>query len=128
MEAFRLFLGSLLFVLPTSLLALEPPRCSDWTQLESMVCIFAGEDANLYARQCENPCWLGEGNGGLGCDREQVCYFNNPNNFRTVCSDWVKESNFTCYSPNSSSLEQRWVRACTVDLREFWCSEKDPNL
>lgn len=107
-------------------LALVPPGCSAWTEQESVVCIFAGETANLYRRQCENPCLLGY--PGQACDQEQVCHFDNPDDFRTVCSEWVQESNMTCYNPNSNSFEQRWVRACTVGLRESWCSDVDPNL
>lgn len=131
MKILRAALVSLLLFEVTSVFALDPPKCSPWTEQDGVVCIFAGETASLYRRQCENACGFGipeQSDGDAHCNREQVCHFNSPNTFRTVCSDWVKESNMNCYNPNSGSLEQLWVRACTINLRESWCSDMDPNL
>lgn len=103
--------------------------CSPWTKQDGYSCIFAGESANIYKRQCENDCHGGRnGNGNMGpdCDMEVVCHFNSPDSFPGVCSDWAQLSGVTCYDPTTQSWEQEWVRACTVGLRETWCSHVAP--
>ncbi len=106
------------------------PTCTAWTKQASVSCIFAGEFANIYRRQCENPCWQGShnrGNLGPDCDQESLCHFDNPETFDGPCSAWTKSSGVTCYDPNSQSWEQRWERACTNGLRQEWCSRDTPQ-
>ncbi len=120
---------AVLFCLSFSTFAGENGYCSEWGKQDGVSCVFAGRSADLYARQCENPCIVRRyGNTELGssCDREVVCHFNNPTNFEGDCSDWVKEDNVICYDPSTQSWEQRWVRACTVGKVESWCSRQKP--
>ncbi len=109
--------------------ASEGNFCTAWTKQETTSCIFASSGANLYKRQCENPCRIGRnnsGNMGPGCDQEEVCHFNNPDTFEGVCSDWVKDGGANCFDPSTQSWEQQWVRACTIGLAETWCSRQKP--
>jgi hypothetical protein len=103
--------------------------CSSWTKQDGVSCIFASEGADLYKRQCENPCHVsrnGSGNMGPGCDQEEVCHFNSPTTFNGLCSDWIKDGNANCYNPATQAYEQQWVRACTVGLSQTWCSSNKP--
>ena len=107
----------------------ETYKCTAWTKQDGVSCIFAGEEANIFKRQCENPCHQdrsGNGNMGPNCDMEDLCHFNDPSTFNGVCSDWTPVSGVTCYDPNSQSWEQKWVRSCTVGLRDTWCSREIP--
>lgn len=124
------YLTIILITLTTfSAFAGEGERCSSWTKQTGVSCLFASSGADLYARQCENPCKVsayGQGNMGPNCDQEEVCHFQNPETFLGVCSDWVKNGGANCYDPKSQSYEQEWVRACTVGLRTSWCSRVKP--
>lgn len=105
-------------------------KCTEWTKTRGVSCIYAGRSANVYERQCENYCWRGrhnQGNWGPDCDRQRVCHFNDPDTFQDVCSEWIKQSGTSCRNPNTGDWEQKWVRACTVGLREDWCSDSNPN-
>ena len=105
-------------------------KCTDWTKTRGITCIFAGERANVYERQCENYCWYNsrtrQGNWGPDCDREKVCYPESPANFRGLCGPWIEHDGITCRNPNTGKWEQKWVRACTVGLKESWCSDEYP--
>ncbi|MFA6238031.1 MAG: hypothetical protein WC635_11930 [Bacteriovorax sp.] len=118
---------SLVMITLTSLITLTSANassyCSEWTQQDRITCIFAGESANFYRRQCENPC--GRYDSGA-CQKEEACYFDNPQTFESPCSEWTPVRGVTCYDPNSQSWEQSWVRACTIGLRETWCSREKP--
>ncbi|MBC7540654.1 MAG: hypothetical protein H7281_17675 [Bacteriovorax sp.] len=39
--------------------------CTAWTQQSGISCIFAEESANIYQRQCENPCHVGHNGNEL---------------------------------------------------------------
>lgn len=107
-------------------------KCTEWTQTRGVSCIFAHKSANVYERQCENNCWrnarTNRGNWGPHCDRERVCHFDNPETFQSVCSDWTKVSSVSCRNPNTGDWEQQWKRACTVGLKETWCSDRYPSI
>ncbi len=105
-------------------------KCTHWTAQNGISCLMAGSFAPIYARQCENPCWKnsnGGGNWGPNCDMEQVCSLKHPGSFTGKCSEWIAERSLSCFNPSTNKWEQRWVRACTVGLREDWCSDTDPN-
>lgn len=102
--------------------------CTDWTQTKSVSCIFAGSFANLWQRQCLNPC--GFRHGSNDCDNESICVDpkTNPNNLSSHCTDWSKESSVTCLNPNTGDWEQKWVRACQTGVATSWCSDNKPDL
>jgi hypothetical protein len=106
-------------------------KCTEWKAQRSTTCIFAGSRASVYKRQCENACWYNsrtrQGNMGAECDQEKVCHPSNPANFGDVCSEWIKVGGITCYDPNTESWEQKWQRACTIGIKEHWCSRANPN-
>lgn len=106
-------------------------KCTEWEKQDSVSCIFAGKSANIYKRQCENACWYNpvtrRGNMGPNCDQERVCHPENPETFSSECSEWVKVRGVTCYDPNTQDWEQKWQRACTVGIKESWCSRANPN-
>lgn len=111
-------------------LAQNASSCTAWTEQRGVSCIFAGDTAHIYKRQCANPCWQnphGRGNLGQGCEQESICHFNNPDTFSGACSEWVKLDSVTCYDPNSQDWEQRWERACTNGLATSWCSPEAPS-
>lgn len=112
-----------------SVVAEAKGRCTEWTQQTGVSCVMLGEFANVYKRQCENPCWqgpYGQGNMGPGCDMESLCSITDPSTFKGPCSDWYADEGSTCYDPNAQSWEQHWVRSCTVGLKESWCSREKP--
>lgn len=105
-------------------------KCSDWARKSGVTCIFAGSSADVWERQCENNCWrgrYGRGNWGPNCDMERVCSPESPKTFQSVCSEWVEHSSVSCRNPSTGDWEQKWVRVCTVGLKETWCSDDDPN-
>lgn len=106
-------------------------KCTEWEKQDGISCIFAGRSADVFKRQCENACWYNpvtrRGNMGPGCDQERVCHPENPATFTSECSEWVKVRGVTCYDPNEESWEQKWQRACTVGIKESWCSKANPN-
>ena len=123
-------IGIIAFLVSFNVYSLESMKCSPWTKQEGYSCIFAGSEANIYKRQCENPCWSdrnGNGNMGPSCDKETVCHISNPDTFSGVCSEWAPVSDVTCYDPSTQSWEQQWVRACTVGIKETWCSRVKPE-
>jgi hypothetical protein len=98
--------------------------CTLWTKTLGVSCVFNGNYAELWERQCENSC----GNFyGPQCDLPAICMNGNPNELKTDCTSWVKEDGFTCRNPNSDRWEQSWIRSCKVGLAAKWCSDKDPN-
>ena len=104
--------------------------CTKWTKQNNISCSFGGDWAEVYARQCENPCgvWgFGNSNFGPHCDLLSICIDTDPNELTEDCSPWKKEDSVSCYNPNSNSFQQKWVRACTVGLADTWCSDKNPN-
>lgn len=107
-------------------------ECTDWKKQAGVTCLFAGEKADLYKRQCENACWWNsvsrQGNIGPNCDQEEACSPKDPTTFTGPCSDWVKVDRVTCYDPNSGTWEQQWARVCTVGLKESWCSREKPQF
>ena len=106
-------------------------KCTEWEKQDGISCIFAGRSADVFKRQCENACWnnpvIRRGNLGPGCDQERVCYIESPATFSSECSEWVKVSGVSCFDPNKESWEQKWQRACTVGIKESWCSRANPN-
>ncbi len=106
-------------------------KCTEWKKQGGVSCVFAGRLADIYRRQCENACWYNSvtrhGNMGPDCDQERVCHTENPNSFLSECSEWVRVNGVTCFDPNTGSWEQKWRRACTVGVRESWCSRGNPN-
>jgi len=105
--------------------------CSDWTETRGVSCIFNGRSANIYERQCENPCWMGtngRGNWGPTCDLEKICSPVAPSSFQGQCSDWYQDRSVTCRNPNTSRWESKWTRACTVGLKTEWCSNDRPDF
>lgn len=104
--------------------------CSEWAEQRGISCIFNGRSAKVYARQCENPCWMGpngRGNWGPSCDLERICSPVEPSEFNGVCSEWFENSSVTCHNPNTNSWERQWNRVCTVGLKTTWCSNKYPQ-
>jgi hypothetical protein len=106
-------------------------KCTEWTAQSGISCIFAGNNADVFERQCENPCWNSPrtrtGNWGPNCDKERVCSLKNPSSFSGVCSKWVRQRSVTCRNPNTNRWEDSWKRVCTVGLKESWCSDANPN-
>lgn len=100
--------------------------CTEWTKQRSVSCVYAGRSADVWQRQCENPCRINR-EYGPHCDLERICVDVNPNELSTPCSPWVKESSTSCPNPNTGSFEQKWVRACQIGLATTWCSDKNPN-
>lgn len=99
--------------------------CTKWTKQSGLSCVFGGRSANVWARQCENPCsW---NNHDPNCDIDRICHNENPNEFQSTCSEWVAERGVSCSNPNTSRWEQKWVRACQKGLVTIWCSDEDPN-
>ncbi len=113
-----LFLGSL---------AQAQTSCTDWTQARGVSCIFAGHSADLWKRQCLNPCRYQSGSSQ--CQNESICLDRNldPNRLSSNCTDWSAESGVTCQNVNTEQWEQRWVRACQGGYStEQWCSNQRP--
>lgn len=111
--------------------ASEAKKCTEWTKQDGVTCLFAGQSADLYQRQCDKPCYVGpygHGNMGPNCDQEQVCNISNPTTFNGPCSEWIPVSGVTCYDPNSQSWEQQWARSCTIGLKDTWCSHDLPAV
>lgn len=124
------FLGIAVFLILSMTVQASEYKCSDWTKKRGVSCIFAGSSADVYERQCENSCWrgrYGRGNWGPDCDMEKVCSPSSPATFEGVCSEWTRNRSVSCRNPNTGDWEQRWVRVCTVGLKESWCSDADPN-
>jgi hypothetical protein len=99
--------------------------CTEWTQLRSYSCIFAGRSAAVWARQCENVCQFRD--YGPHCDLDRICSFEDPNQLSRPCTEWVKDYGTSCANPNTGRFEQKWVRACQIGLATTWCSDKNPN-
>ena len=106
-------------------------KCTEWTKVSGISCIFAGRSADVFRRQCENACWYNSrtrrGNMGPSCDQERVCHTESPATFTSECSKWTEQRGTTCHNPNTGDWEQSWKRACTVGIKESWCSYEDPN-
>jgi hypothetical protein len=106
-------------------------ECTEWVKERSISCIFGGRSADVYKRKCENHCWYNSqtrrGNMGPDCNRQRACTNNNPTNFTSVCSEWVKHSGVTCHSSETDSWEQKWIRVCTKGYNERRCSGTNPN-
>ena len=104
--------------------------CTEWTKTSGISCIFAGNFANLWERQCENSCGFAYGRPTYGpnCDLTTICMKDgNPNELGSACTEWTKENNVTCRNPNTGNWEQSWVRSCQKGLTTTWCSNEDPN-
>lgn len=100
--------------------------CSEWTRTSGATCTFAGDSAQVWQRQCENPCGLSA--YGLGCDLVRFCHNEDPNILGNSCTKWSREPGTSCYSPNTNNWEQKWVRACQTGIATTWCSDEGPNL
>ncbi len=122
----RLFIVSLftLLTLTQSLFASDY-YCQKWGKAPSVTCVFAGRSADVWERQCENPC--NYRNFDPSCDMERVCLNEDPNLLTTACSAWKKESSMTCLNRSTARWEQKWVRVCQIGLATTWCSDEDPN-
>lgn len=120
----------LLLAMTSSVYASEY-HCSEWTRRSGVSCVFAGEDADIYERQCENACWRNPtnntGNWGPNCDRTRLCFTENPENISANCSAWSRVHGVSCRNPNTDRWEQKWDRVCIVGLAESWCSDANPN-
>lgn len=122
----RLFLVSLFVLLSISQSVFANEyRCQKWGKASGITCVFAGRNANVWERQCENPCTIR--NFDPKCDLERICLDENPNELTSVCSEWKEESSMTCLNRSSGRWEQKWVRACQVGLATSWCSDENPN-
>lgn len=99
--------------------------CTEWTRQSGYSCVFAGRNAQVWGRQCENPCHYR--NYGPQCDLVKLCFDKNPNDFVSGCSDWVKDSGVTCHNPSTGRWEQKWARVCDTGLGTTWCSDENPN-
>ncbi len=118
-----LFLGLLFF----GHFAKAQSSCTDWTKTRNVSCVFAGDMADLWKRQCLEPC--GYRSGSNGCANESICVERNinPNQLASNCTDWTQESGVTCLNVNSGDWEQRWVRACQAGFVALqWCSNERP--
>ena len=123
-----MILLQLLIVLPLG--SAYAGKCTDWQKQDGTSCTLANESADVYKRQCENNCWKGRhgrGNWGPDCDQERLCSVEHPSTFKGLCSKWYKQSGTRCYNPNTQDWETKWERACTVGLKETWCSEDYPD-
>ncbi len=120
-----------LFFTGQDLLASSDKECTPWTKEESVTCLFAGQDAFLFKRTCENICYRlprnRGGRWGADCNQESVCSLDHPDSFGSVCSAWVLERGTICKNLNSNEWEDKWVRVCTVGLDESTCSNQNPN-
>jgi hypothetical protein len=99
--------------------------CSQWKKQQGLSCVHAGRRADVWARQCENPCRVS--NYCPECDLERICLDEDPNLLTSQCSEWKKDSSISCHNPSTGRWEQKWVRACTTGLATSWCSDEDPN-
>ena len=100
-------------------------HCSQWKEQSGVSCIFAGERASVWVRQCENPCrW---NNYGPTCDIERLCLDENPGKLQSTCSPWKKERGVTCHNPSTGDWEQKWSRGCQSGLATSWCSDENPD-
>jgi hypothetical protein len=126
----KLLFITLLSIFSLAIMAKETKHCSPWTQQIGISCVFANQSAKDYKRQCDNPCGRYDSfNERIGtCSKEETCHFQNPDTFESVCSEWTELSGISCYNPNSQSWQQEWVRACTVNLKETWCSSERPDV
>lgn len=119
------FMTALLVLFSMNLAFGQNYYCSKWQKQRSMTCVYAGDAAHVWSRQCENPChWR---NYGPSCDIERLCLDEDPNDLVSECSVWKKESGITCNNPATGRWEQKWTRACQTGLRTSWCSDEDPN-
>ena len=107
-------------------------ECTPWKEQSGTSCTLANERGSVYRRQCENNCWRGRngrrGNWGPNCDQEKICSVEHPDTFKGVCGPWYEQSGTSCYNPNTEEWETKWERACTVGLKEHWCSDKYPEV
>jgi hypothetical protein len=117
-----------LFVLSLALLsnAFAQNYCTEWTAQRHVSCVFMGNSATSWERQCENPC--GWRDWGPHCQAETICMKGDPNELETPCTKWERYSGETCYNPGSGKWEQKWGRACQVGLRTTWCSDERPEF
>lgn len=123
----RLFLVSLFILLSFSqTLFANDYYCQKWGKAPSITCTFAGRNADVWERQCENPCSYQ--NYNPTCDVERICLNEDPNQLVTACSAWRKESSMTCLNRSTARWEQKWVRACQKGLATTWCSDEYPNF
>jgi hypothetical protein len=106
--------------------------CTEWTKEPGISCLLANEFANVYTRKCENYCWKNStthrGNWGPDCDRQNVCSFEDPSDFGRGCSEWMKVDGHSCLKAGSSTLEQKWIRVCTIGVNESACSDEYPTF
>lgn len=115
----------LVLTLSQSLFA-EEYYCQKWGKASGITCVFAGRNADVWERQCENPCSYN--NYNPNCDIERICLNEDPNYLTTACSPWKKESSMSCLNRSTARWEQKWVRACQKGLATTWCSDEDPNF
>lgn len=121
----KAFLAVILFTF-TNVSFSQDYHCTSWSKRQGVSCIFAGNSASFWARQCENPC--GWRNFGPHCDIERLCLDENPNRLAESCSAWKKERGVTCQNPATGDWEQKWVRGCQIGLATTWCSDENPNF
>ncbi len=111
-----------LFVVVSSFSArADEAMCTAWIQQSGESCLFAGQSANIYKRQCGDSC-------GENCISEYACAFENPQSFEGGCSTWHKWVGSTCQNRNSNSWEQKWERSCGTGVNEIWCSKEYPSF
>ncbi len=99
--------------------------CTKWGRQQNLACVMAGRNADVWYRQCENPCTIY--NYGPKCDLERMCSDVDPNELGQSCTPWKRESMSSCANPATGRWEQKWVRSCQVGLATSWCSDEDPN-
>ena len=122
-------LFALILITLTSLNA-QSACSTNWEKKEGTTCVFAGNDANSYTRECSNTCWIRRNrrNWGPHCNVDAICFPKNPAELKSVCSKWYQESGVTCLNSGSGDWEQKWVRVCTRGFQLEACSKKYPRF
>jgi len=114
----------------TSLLftgALYASNCTPWQVNDSASCVFAGNNATLWTRSCEesetsckNPRF-----SHAPCDNETMCVENgmNPNYLESTCTPWRIYPQTECITGTPL-----WVRSCQMAwIATESCSAKEPD-
>lgn len=111
----------------------EPARpsrkCTPWVKQSGITCTFGNTSAFAWNRKCDTACWgnwVGGGNWGPDCDREELCSPVNPDEFRGECGEWTRQSGVSCQNPKTGDWEQAWNRACKTGESELACSKETP--
>jgi hypothetical protein len=102
-----------------SAFAIAPLGCTDWSKQSGVSCVFAGNDAASWRRDCskaedEMQCRrTGNEPQHIPCLADTICTNSNPNSLgEEPCTNWVKVPGVSC----GGDKPVAWQRACAWEF------------